>query len=77
MKEKFDPDRVRLFSPLRRRRLVLGKTQAQVADDARVTKAAVSAYENGIRTPHPRRIHALAFALQIHPEQLVDLLASS
>lgn len=60
--------------PLTRRRLVLGKTQKEVAKDARVTKAAMSAYENGTRRPHPRRIRDLAFALNLQPQELVDLL---
>lgn len=60
--------------PLTRRRLVLGKTQGDVAKDARVTKAAMSAYENGLRRPHPKRIRDLAFALNLQPHELVDLL---
>lgn len=57
-----------------KRRLVLGKTQGEVAKDARVTKAAMSAYENGTRRPHPKRIRDLAFALQLRPDELVELL---
>lgn len=66
----------RSISALARRRLVLGKTQTEVAKDARMTTAAVSNYENGTRRPHPRRIRDLAFALGLQPAELVDLLAS-
>jgi transcriptional regulator with XRE-family HTH domain len=65
----------REMSPLERQRLIIGKTQGQVAADARCTKAAVSAYENRARRPHPKRIRDLAHALQLPIEQLVDLLA--
>lgn len=63
----------RPMSPLCKRRLVLGKTQGDIAKEARVTKAAMSLYENGQRCPHPKRIRDLAFALQLQPAELVAL----
>lgn len=63
------------MSPLLKRRLVLGKTQGDIAKEARVTKAAMSLYENGQRRPHPKRIRDLAFALQLQPAELVELLS--
>lgn len=65
------------LTPIRRHLLVIGKTQTEIARDARMTKAAVSAYVNRLRTPQPRRIRDLAFALQVSPERLVDLIAAS
>lgn len=67
----------RIITPIQRRRMVIGKTQTDVAKDARMTKAAVSLIENGKRIPHPRRVRDLAFALQLQPEQLVDLIAAT
>ena len=63
--------------PLMKRRLVLGKTQGEIAKEARMTKAAMSLIENRKRNPSPRRIRDLAFALQLQPAELVELLSST
>jgi transcriptional regulator with XRE-family HTH domain len=62
------------MSPLKRRRLVLGLTQAGVAKAARVTTGAVCSWENGEREPKAENIPHLAHALQVSPESLVDML---
>ena len=62
--------------PLARRLMVLGKTQKDLASDLRITQQAVSGYVNGTMRPHPKRIRTLAFALELKPEELVDLLSS-
>lgn len=60
--------------PLKRRLLILGKTQGQVARDIGVTPAAMSEYVNGVTKPHPKRIRPLAIAMDMRPDELVDML---
>lgn len=63
-------------SPMQMRRLVLGKTQGEVARDAGVTKQALSRYERGAGRPHPKRIYrlAVAYGYAKEVEQFVQLL---
>lgn len=62
---------------LKKKRESLGKTQAQLADDATVTSDTISNLELGKRTPRPSTIGKIARALGIEGEEYSALLAQA
>jgi predicted ATPase/DNA-binding CsgD family transcriptional regulator/transcriptional regulator with XRE-family HTH domain len=63
---------------LRRHRLLVGLSQGELAEQARVSLNAVGALERGInRQPHPRTVALLADALGLAAEQRSELVRAS
>jgi transcriptional regulator with XRE-family HTH domain len=63
--------------PLRRHLMLLGKTQAELATDVGVTAQAVSEWVNGVTQPHPKKIKRVALAMELRPDQLIDMLSAT
>lgn len=61
-------------NPIFRRRQEKGLSQMAVAGMIGVTDTTVSFWENGFRMPQPRNIPKFAKALDLSPEQLLNLL---
>lgn len=62
------------LTPLERQRLIVGKTQAEVAHLARLSQPAIGRYETGEAKPRPSKIADYAAALRLDPAALVDLI---
>lgn len=58
-----------------RRRLIAGMTQQQLADKLGVSRSSVGEWEQGANLPGPSLIPALADALGVSRETLVDRMA--
>lgn len=57
---------------IRELRVAAGMTQAELAAEVGVTDAAMRGYESGRRAPKPAHLYALAEALGVAPQSLVD-----
>lgn len=62
------------LTPLQRQRLIVGRTQAEVAKVGRCSQPAVGQYESGEAIPRPSKISDLAAAYRLTPEAFVDLI---
>lgn len=63
-----------LGEQLKALRIKKGKTQEQLADELKTTKAAISRYENGRRQPRLEQISEIARILDASPDELFELL---
>ncbi len=54
-------------------RIAAGLTQAQLAEQAEVTQAALSRYENGLRDPEPDTLEQLASAVGVNSRLLTNM----
>jgi transcriptional regulator with XRE-family HTH domain len=68
--ETVDPSR-RFGANLRRARQRAGIPQERLALDAKVDRAAISVYENGVRQPNLRTVLKLAMKLDVSPGSLL------
>lgn len=64
-------DRINLSKRIRRRRWVLGLTQAELARRVGVTVDAISKWEHARRAPRATKLARLADALELPAEELV------
>lgn len=62
------------ITPLHRQRLIVGRTQKQVAKLAGISQPSIGLYEAGEAIPRPSKIANLAAALGRTPDQLIDLI---
>ena len=69
--------KVSRLTPLAKQRLVIGKTQAEMARVIGFTKSAYSQIESGRTRPHPHRVADMARAFGIDVESFVELIASA
>lgn len=69
--EKSDPQR-RFGANLRWARKRAGISQERLALDAKVDRAAISVYENGVRQPNLRTVLKLAIKLDVAPSALLS-----
>lgn len=62
---------------MRYRRVHRGMTQADLAKAVGKDQKAISAYERGVRQPHPKTIAAIAEALRCNAEAIMVELSDS
>ena len=63
----------RLGEAIHTARIAAGLTQAQLAEQAEVTQAALSRYENGLREPDPATLERLASAIGVNTRLLTNM----